>query len=506
MSALLNNRYRISQTLGQGGCGQTFLAEDTHMPSNRPCVVKQLKPQTNDPAAYQIIRQRFQREAALLETLGRSNDRIPTLYAYFSEGEEFYLVQEWIDGKNLMQKVKEEGTGNDSQVRSLLISLLHVLDYIHSQGVIHRDIKPENIMLRAHDGKPVLIDFGAVKEIVATVIDSYGTPTSSIVIGSPGFMPLEQATGKPVFASDLYSLGLTAIYLLTGKRPQELTDLVTGEISWRQYAPNTSPELAAVLDQATRPLAQQRYRTARQMLEALQSTADPSQLTTLAAEAPSPATLPAMPPPAIVEISPQQPGHKSSRVWLIVIVAVGLIAGTVLIISLANRKDSGGSQGDDQRNQVTAAITSKNANAGSLTPTPASGPVSSSPMPKNESATKNQNISNHSETDINGQLPVPKIYGLSYDAARKVLIRRGWLPVKQSWLHGNSEEVQSGNGPIFWKRGYWELDSCSGTGSGFCLFQFVDPGQRVLVVVTEGEEDEAGQYHAKVSRVFFKSK
>lgn len=506
MSALLNNRYRILQTLGRGGCGQTFLAEDTHMPSNRRCVVKQLKPQTNDPAAYQIIRERFQREAALLEALGQSNDRIPTLYAYFTEGEEFYLVQEWIDGKNLMQKVKEEGICNESLVKSLLVNLLHVLNYIHSQGVIHRDIKPENIMLRNHDSKPVLIDFGAVKEVVATVVDSYGTPTSSIVIGSPGFMPLEQAIGKPVFASDLYSLGLTAIYLLTGKRPQELTDLLTGEATWRQHAANLSPGLAAVLDKAIQPLAQQRYRSAREMLEALQSAETVSASTILASETPSQATLHAEPPPAKVEIPLEQPRRKSAQLWIALAVIVGLITGTLLIIILVNRKDRAASQDNAQQNSLAAATTSNNLNAASSMPAPASGPVSSSPTLKNESANKNQSGSINSESDVNGQLPVPKIYGISYDAARKILIKRGWLPATQHMLHGNTVDVQSGNGPIFWKRGYWELESCSGTGMAYCLFKFVDPSGRVLAVVTEGEEDEAGKYHATVGRVFFKEK
>lgn len=271
MSALLNNRYRILQTLGSGGCGKTFLAEDTHMPSRRRCVIKQLKPATTDPIAHRIIQERFQREAAILETLGRANDQIPTFYAYFTEAKEFYLVQDWIDGKTLMQKVRGEGKLGEIEVKRLLVNLLPVLDYIHSQGIIHRDIKPENIMLREHDGKPVLIDFGAVKEVVATVVDSYGTPTSTIVIGTPGFMPLEQVAGKPVFASDLYSLGLTAIYSLTGKRPQELTEPLTGEVAWRKYATNISPGLAAVLDKAIQPFARERYLTAKSMIEGLQS-------------------------------------------------------------------------------------------------------------------------------------------------------------------------------------------------------------------------------------------
>jgi serine/threonine protein kinase len=272
MPVLLNNRYRILGVLGSGGCGQTFLAEDTHMPSKRRCVVKQLKPTTNDPAVYQIIQERFQREAALLETLGSGSDQIPALYAYFTEDKEFYLVQDWIEGKNLTEKVLEEGTLSEENVRSLLLSLLPVLQYIHSQGIIHRDIKPDNIMLRAADNKPVLIDFGAVKEVVATVVDSLGTPTSSIVIGSPGFMSLEQASGRPVFASDIFSLGLTAICLLTGKSPQELSDRSSGDIRWRNQAPNVSLKLAMVLDKAAEPLARDRYQTAKAMLDALNPT------------------------------------------------------------------------------------------------------------------------------------------------------------------------------------------------------------------------------------------
>jgi serine/threonine-protein kinase len=130
---LLNNRYRILQTLGSGGCGQTLLAEDSHMPSNRRCVVKQLKPATNDAVAHRIIRERFQREAALLESLGINNDQIPTLHAYFTEGEEFYLVQDWIEGKTLTQKVREEGPLSSSAVHSLLLDLLPVLVYVHRE-------------------------------------------------------------------------------------------------------------------------------------------------------------------------------------------------------------------------------------------------------------------------------------------------------------------------------------------------------------------------------------
>ncbi|AUB39362.1 Serine/threonine protein kinase [Nostoc flagelliforme CCNUN1] len=280
---LLNNRYQVIQVIGAGGFGETFLAEDVHMPSRRRCVIKQLKPITNnDPQTYQLIQQRFEREAATLEFLGESSNQIPKLYAYFSENGQFYLVQEWIHGQTLTKIVEAKGFESEAAVRQILLSLLSVLDYVHSKGIIHRDIKPENIILRSVDGKPVLIDFGAVKETIRSVVNSPGYPTRSLVIGTPGYMPSEQAVGRPVYATDIYSLGLTAIYLLTGKHPQELqTDLKTGEILWQQHAPHVSSQLAAVLNQAIKPHAGDRYSTASKMLHALQSTTNiPTELAT----------------------------------------------------------------------------------------------------------------------------------------------------------------------------------------------------------------------------------
>lgn len=270
MTTLLNNRYQIIQLLGSGGFGETFLAEDTYMPSHRRCVIKQLKPVVNDPNLYQLIQQRFQREAATLEALGEGSAQIPNLYAYFSEHGQFFLVQEWIHGQTLASKVETEGPLSENVVREILASLLQVLDYVHSQGMIYRDIKPDNIILRESNNQLVLIDFGAVKETMATAINSQGKITQTMVIGTPGFMSPEQAAGRPVYASDIYGLGLTAIYLLTGKLPQELETSPNEEILWQQYIPNVSPKLAAVINKAIQYHPRDRYTTAIKMLEDLQ--------------------------------------------------------------------------------------------------------------------------------------------------------------------------------------------------------------------------------------------
>lgn len=269
---LLNNRYKVIRLLGSGGFGETSLAEDTQMPSRRWCVIKQLKPVTNNPQIYQLVQERFGREAAILEELGDGSNQIPRLYAYFCEGGQFYLVQEWIQGQTLSNKLQHEGILSESSVKEILLSILPVLEYVHSKRIVHRDIKPDNIILRDSDGKPVLIDFGAVKETMGTVVTPSGNSSKSIVIGTPGFMPSEQSAGRPMYSSDLYSLGLTAIYLLTGKIPQQLdADPRTGEIMWRQYALSVSPSFAAVLDRAINSHARDRYATAREMLDALNS-------------------------------------------------------------------------------------------------------------------------------------------------------------------------------------------------------------------------------------------
>ena len=271
-SSLLSHRYKVICLLGDGGFGKTFLVEDTQIPSNRRCVVKQLKPVHDNPQIHQIVKERFQREAAILERLGDSHDLIPRLYAYFSEHEQFYLVEEWIEGDTLTQRVQRQGVQSEEIVRSMLMQLLPTIAYVHQQQIVHRDIKPDNIILRQRDGLPVLIDFGAVKESMSTIVNSQGNSTHSIVVGTPGYMPAEQLAGRPMFASDIYSLGMTAIYLLTGKIPQQFdTHPLTGELNWKDSARSTSPEFTAILNQAVQMHSHHRFATAEEMLAALQS-------------------------------------------------------------------------------------------------------------------------------------------------------------------------------------------------------------------------------------------
>jgi len=267
---LLRDRYRIIQALGQGGFGATFLAANVSLPGQPSCVIKQLRPNASAPHILDMARELFRREA---ETLGRigTHPQIPSLLDYFEDNETFYLVQEYVSGSTLQQEVKRDGPMSELQVKRFLSEILPVLDYVHSNRVIHRDIKPANMIRRNQDQKLVLIDFGAVKYQNAqqSTTASDQTALTSYAIGTPGFAPPEQMNMRPVPASDIYALGVSCIYLLTGKSPKELNyDQMTGELIWEQYV-HASPAFLKVLTKMLEISVKQRYKTAKEVYNAL---------------------------------------------------------------------------------------------------------------------------------------------------------------------------------------------------------------------------------------------
>ncbi|HEY9634114.1 MAG TPA: tetratricopeptide repeat protein [Coleofasciculaceae cyanobacterium] len=268
----LGGRYKVIRNLGAGGFGQTFLAEDLHLPGNPQCVVKKLKPQTIDPDALVMARRLFDTEAQALYQLG-DHDQIPRLLAHFEDDQEFYLAQEFIEGEPLTQELVSGQPWPEVRVIALLQDILQVLAFVHQQQVIHRDLKPPNLIRRRCDGKVVVIDFGAVKQAsTQTVNPETGKTNLTISIGTKGYMPNEQLAGIPRFSSDVYAVGMLGIQALTGVHPTRFKeDIETGEINWREHAPTISPELADILDQMVRYDFRDRYPTAVEALEALQS-------------------------------------------------------------------------------------------------------------------------------------------------------------------------------------------------------------------------------------------
>ncbi|AFY61710.1 serine/threonine-protein kinase [Synechococcus sp. PCC 6312] len=269
---LLHSRYRCTKILGRGGFGTTFLADDMVLPGKPNCVIKQLRPAASAPHILEMARQLFQREATTLGKVG-NHPQVPRLLDYFELEPEFYLVQEYVSGLTLQQEVKRNGPMSEGQVRQVMLEVLPILDYLHKIEVIHRDIKPANLIRREIDGKLILIDFGAVKDQVSQAMmanpQDY-TAFTAFAVGTPGYAPPEQMAMRPVYASNIYALGVTCIYLLTSKSPKDLGyDNTTGEFIWRSRV-NISNDLQNVLEKMTEVSIKHRYQTAQDVLQDLQ--------------------------------------------------------------------------------------------------------------------------------------------------------------------------------------------------------------------------------------------
>lgn len=266
---LFRDRYQVLRILGRGGFGVTFLAKDVTLPGQPCCVIKLLCPKVTDVAALKSAQKRFEREAKTLAKLG-SHSQVPLLLDYFVVDGEFYLVQEYIRGATLARLVRRYGCVPEAGVKRFLREMLPLLEYIHNQQVIHRDIKPQNIIRCQDDGRLVLIDFGAVKEQMVQVGDSSMRAPTTQFIGTVGFAPPEQFSLRPVYGSDIYSLGVTCLYLLTGKAPLDFdTDRHTGELLWQDTVRVSEP-FAKILGKMVKVSLAERYQSTKAIRRALE--------------------------------------------------------------------------------------------------------------------------------------------------------------------------------------------------------------------------------------------
>ncbi len=267
----IGDRYRALRILGQGGFGRTFIGIDEALPSCPTCVIKQFFPA--DLSSAEKAAELFHREAIRLDDLGK-HPQIPTLLAHLELDGKQYLIQEFIDGLDLLKELQEQGNFSEAKIQLLLGDLLPILQFIHERNVIHRDIKPENIIRRRFSsnadsmiGSHVLVDFGAAKHVSTTAIMETSTRIGSAVYVAP-----EQLRGKSIFASDIYSLGVTCIHLLTNVSPFELMDM-DGNWVWRDFLADNSISrgLVEILDRMILVAPSQRYQTAHAVLNDLKN-------------------------------------------------------------------------------------------------------------------------------------------------------------------------------------------------------------------------------------------
>ncbi|MBN3873362.1 serine/threonine-protein kinase [Nostoc sp. JL33] len=268
---LLQGRYQIVESLSAGVFGQTYIAVDVDYPQNPKCVVKQIKVSSSESGYLEMLRLLFQTETQTLKLLG-SHHQIPEFIACFEENEQFYLVQECIEGHALTAELPiNQQCGclwSESEVVEFLIDVLGILEFVHSQGVIHCDIKPENLIRRNSDCKLILIDFGSIESInfgIGAELPIYRIPVTSL-----GYIPPEQFIGQTQPNSDIYALGMIAIQALTGLEPLQLkADPYTNEIFWRSQNTPVNDYLAAVLSQMIRYDYQNRFQSAGEVLRVL---------------------------------------------------------------------------------------------------------------------------------------------------------------------------------------------------------------------------------------------
>ena len=300
---LLKQRYRAMKPIGQGGFSRTFLARDEDKPSMPLCVIKQFYPQAQGTGTLAKAIELFNHEAMRLEELGKHR-QIPELLAYFTQDDRQYLLQEFIDGLNLGQELQQNGVYNETQIQHFLNELLRILQFCHQKQIIHRDIKPENIIRRQNPaklkGQIVLVDFGASKVVTQASMQQTGTS-----IGSPEYVAPEQMRGRALFASDIYSLGVTCIHLLTARSPFDLYDINNDVWLWRNYLNvSINPDLGKILDKMMATTPARRYQTVDEVLKDLNT------LPTLISQTNNvvkPVATPLIPtPPTIVSSSPSQ--------------------------------------------------------------------------------------------------------------------------------------------------------------------------------------------------------
>ncbi|MFZ4665016.1 MAG: CHASE2 domain-containing protein [Prochlorotrichaceae cyanobacterium] len=271
----LGGRYRIQKVLGEGGFAITYLAQDIQRPGTPTCVIKRFYPTQRNPNFLKAAQRLFESEAQILEQLGRHHDRIPQLLAHFEENQEFYLVQDYVQGHPFSLELRSHISFSVQAVVDLLLDILPTLRFIHRHQVIHRDLKPSNLIRRV-DQSMVIIDFGAVKYLSPPNIDGGSEEQKTIAVGTPGYSPLEQMAGYPRLNSDLYALGMIGIQCLTTTPPQDLeVNVETGEPIWKpivdQQHPNDPfmPPLIEILSQLVQFNACDRYQSADEAIKDL---------------------------------------------------------------------------------------------------------------------------------------------------------------------------------------------------------------------------------------------
>jgi serine/threonine protein kinase len=260
VNKIIGDRYYLHDLVAQKNYSRIFLATDLAL--HRKCAIKQLYANCGSAKMQSTIKSAFLHEVEISQEIAGKHPQLCQFYSYFIESDQRYLVEEWIEGDTLEEKLRQQPRLSESETKYILSSILLVLKRIHSLGIVHNDIKPSNIIMRLEDKLPVPIDFGVARKIDR----DYRQKT---IAGTPGYMSLEQAMGKSAVTNDIYSLGMMAIYLLTGSSPHTIDFNSAQDNFWQRAKTALEPQLVAIIDRAIALEPSRRFNSADEMLAML---------------------------------------------------------------------------------------------------------------------------------------------------------------------------------------------------------------------------------------------
>ena len=270
---IIRGRYEVLKDIKDGEFIKAYLVKDRDIPSQTPYIVKKLIPPSKDAVTLAKIQILFYERLKEREKLN-GHGQIPRLIASFEENQEFYTVQEFIDGHNLDEEITPAKLWRETQVVDLLIQGLEILEFVHRQNLAHLNIQPSNLRRRQQDGKIVLIDFGTLKEISALIANPEKIDSVQRVGASDYALPKESGERSEV-SRDIYTVGAIGIQALTGIHPGDFSiDKKTNEVIWRYATPDRpiveiNNELVKILTKIVRHSPDNRYLEASEVLTAL---------------------------------------------------------------------------------------------------------------------------------------------------------------------------------------------------------------------------------------------
>lgn len=264
-TSLQNGRYVITRMLGEGGMGSVMLAKDTRL-ADKLTVIKALSAETTNTEKLHEDVRNFKREAETLAHL--DHPLIPDVTDHFEEGTRYYMVMDFVDGENLEQWLERTRQPmKEQEALRYTLEVLDILEYLSKQqpAIVHRDIKPANIIIGARDKHAHLVDFG----IARANTTPNGQRRKTTALGTPGYAPPEQYQGYADPRSDLYALAATLHHLVTNRDPGDHAPFQFP--SARTLNPQVSPELEQMLNKALKTNASERYQTAQEMRQVVES-------------------------------------------------------------------------------------------------------------------------------------------------------------------------------------------------------------------------------------------